>query len=134
MPNLQHAAFGLGNSNYKYHNQIIDVAAEVLENRGPKLLLADDLFTTFGERLDYEERDSPYVVTLTVREDTSSEPIDLHNGVPTEQHASHKKKATKSSPITKPLEISSAEFSLSPHHANLPPHGNRARPARRAAL
>ncbi|KAI5925574.1 hypothetical protein F4810DRAFT_56554 [Camillea tinctor] len=128
LPNLHYAAFGLGNSNYKYYNRVVDVVAEALEKGGAKRLLPvgraddstggteedylawkDDLFTTFREKLGYEERDNPYTPTLTIREDPSLEPIDLHSGVPIEQHASNKKKVAKTSPI-KPLEISSAEY------------------------
>ena len=46
LPNLRYMAFGLGNSNYKYYNRVIDVVVEALDNAGAQRLMpvgkADD--------------------------------------------------------------------------------------------
>ena len=90
MKNLQYAAFGLGNSNYRYYNRVIDVVTQALDEAGAELLLpvgrADDskgtteedflawkkqLFLTFRDTLGYEERASTYEPTIAVVEDES---------------------------------------------------------------
>ncbi|GAW21371.1 hypothetical protein ANO14919_108900 [Xylariales sp. No.14919] len=118
LPTLQYAAFGLGNSNYKYYNRVVDVVVESLEKAGAKAFMpvgkADDanggteedflawktdLFTVFQENLGCQEREIIYAPALAVREDPSLEPIDLHHGVPIEQHSGSKGKSVKTSPV-----------------------------------
>lgn len=99
--NLQYFAFGLGNSNYKYYNKVIDVIVESLDAFGAQQLMpvgkADDakgateedfiawkeeLFGYFKKTLGYQECDVVYEPSLSVEQDTSLEPIDLHQGEP----------------------------------------------------
>lgn len=106
---LRYAAFGLGNSNYKYYNRVVDVVDEALRNAGASQAIsvgkADDalgateedfldwkqrLFTYFQEHMGVEERELKYEPTINVVEDTSLEPQDLFNGEP-----SHVKTSTK---------------------------------------
>ena len=101
LPNLQYAAFGLGNSNYKYYNRVVDFVTAALNNQGASLLLPvgraddaerstdedflswkDDLFFVFRTRMGLTERAVEYQPTLAVTEDDSLEPIDLHHGEP----------------------------------------------------
>lgn len=90
LKDLQYAAFGLGNSNYKYYNRVVDVVTQALDDAGAKSLLpvgrADDsegtteedflawkkqLFLVFRDSLGYEEKESTYVPTIAVVEDES---------------------------------------------------------------
>ncbi|CAK3940835.1 cytochrome P450 reductase 1 [Lecanosticta acicola] len=99
--NLQYVALGLGNSNYKYFNAVVDVVAQRLDALGAHALLpigkADDaqgqteehyldfktsLFDYFKVQLGFEERDPVYEPSLKIDEDPSLEPIDLHHGEP----------------------------------------------------
>ncbi|KAK4622284.1 NADPH--cytochrome P450 reductase [Fulvia fulva] len=92
--NLKYAALGLGNSNYKYYNAVVDVVAAKLNALGAKCLLpvayADDaqgqteehylefkanVFQHFKTSMDLEEYDPVYEPLLQVVEDTSLEPI-----------------------------------------------------------
>ncbi|KAJ9609380.1 hypothetical protein H2200_005707 [Cladophialophora chaetospira] len=125
---LQYAAFGLGNSNYKYYNRVVDVTVANLNKNGAKQLLPagkaddaerstdedflawkDDLFSMFRTRLGLEEQVVEYQPTIYVTEDESLEPIDLHHGEPT--HSRDNPKATAAcSPIralsvTNPKEL-----------------------------
>jgi len=104
LSNLQYAAFGLGNSNYKFYNHVIDVIVEGLDKNGAKALMPvgkandaesateedfmawkDELFTVFKTQLGFQEVEAKYVPSLEVVEDESLEPIDLHNGDPSSQ-------------------------------------------------
>lgn len=99
--NLQYAAFGLGNSNYKYYNRVVDVVTQSLTDNGATLLLpvgkADDaqrsteedflawkdgLYAMFRTRLGLEERAVEYQPAIAIVEDESLTPIDLHHGEP----------------------------------------------------
>ncbi|EME43116.1 hypothetical protein DOTSEDRAFT_72482 [Dothistroma septosporum NZE10] len=99
--NLKYVALGLGNSNYKYYNAVIDVVASKLNGLGAKSLLpvsyADDaqgqteehyldfktaVFQHFKNNMGFEERDPVYEPSMQVVEDTSLEPIDLFTGEP----------------------------------------------------
>ncbi|KAH8163425.1 hypothetical protein CIB48_g4837 [Xylaria polymorpha] len=68
LPTLQYTAFGLGNSNYKYYNRVVDVVVDALEKAGAKAFMpigkADD--ANGGTEEDF------------LAEDPSLEPIDLH--------------------------------------------------------
>ncbi|CZR67340.1 related to NADPH-cytochrome P450 reductase (CprA) [Phialocephala subalpina] len=114
---LRYAAFGLGNSKYKFYNRVIDVVTEALDRYGANTLMpvgkADDangttdedftewkqnLFTMFREELKLEERPEQYEPTLRVVEDTSLDIIDLHHGEPVRVENS-KKGAAATSPV-----------------------------------
>jgi NADPH-ferrihemoprotein reductase len=101
LEDLRYFAFGLGNSNYKYYNKVIDVVAESLDACGAQRLMpigkADDAngateedFITWKEEffdyltrtLGHQEYDAVYEPSLLVEQDTSLEPIDLHQGEP----------------------------------------------------
>ncbi|KAK5719448.1 NADPH-cytochrome P450 reductase [Elasticomyces elasticus] len=98
---LRYLAFGLGNSNYKHYNHVIDVVASQLEARGAHALLptarADDangdteehflewkesVFEVFLGQLGYKQQEAGYEPSLRIVEDASLEPIDLHHGMP----------------------------------------------------
>ncbi|KAJ6084094.1 hypothetical protein N7486_010894 [Penicillium sp. IBT 16267x] len=104
LANLQYTAFGLGNTNYKFYNKVVDVIVEGLEKFGAKALMPlgeandaeggteedfmawkDSLFTVFKDRLGFKEVEAKYVPSLKVEEDESLEPIDLHHGEPNSQ-------------------------------------------------
>ncbi|KAI9927380.1 hypothetical protein ASPWEDRAFT_116905 [Aspergillus wentii DTO 134E9] len=116
LSNLRYAAFGLGNSNYKFYNRVVDVVVEGLEKFGAKALMPvgkandaegateedfmawkDDLFTVFKEKLGFEECEVKYMPTLVVQEDESLEPIDLHHGEPDNRRDS--KAAAQCTPV-----------------------------------
>ncbi|GAP91379.2 putative NADPH-ferrihemoprotein reductase [Rosellinia necatrix] len=118
LPNLQYAAFGLGNSNYKYYNRVVDVVVSSLDKAGAKSFLplgrADDangeteedflawkadLFATLEKNLGCHEREIIYTPTLAVREDPSLEPIDLHHGAPLERPSGSQGKSIKTSTV-----------------------------------
>jgi NADPH-ferrihemoprotein reductase len=120
-PNIRFMAFGLGNSNYKYYNRVIDVTVKGLENAGAKSLLPvakaddargtteedfmsweDDVFTVLRQNLHLEERSAVYQPALSVTVDDSLDIIDLHGGTPS--HPRSRTKATSNVPIT-PLSI-----------------------------
>ncbi|KIW33088.1 uncharacterized protein PV07_04583 [Cladophialophora immunda] len=122
LPDLQYAAFGLGNSNYKYYNRVVDVVVEALKKKGATLLLPvgkaddaerstdedflswkDDLFAMFRNRLGMEEQVVEYQPTIVVTEDDSLTPIDLHHGEPT--HSRDNPKAAASCSPIRPLSI-----------------------------
>ncbi|KAF3032881.1 hypothetical protein E8E12_004718 [Didymella heteroderae] len=90
---LRYLAFGLGNSNYKYYNRVLDVVADALDNAGANALMPrqkaddangsteedfqawkDDLFTLFRQ-LGFEQKTVKYVSTLdlTFSEETQNE-------------------------------------------------------------
>ncbi|KAE8385839.1 NADPH-cytochrome P450 reductase [Aspergillus alliaceus] len=100
LSSVRYFAFGLGNRNYKYYNRIIDVVVEELDKLGAKAVMpvgkADDAegatqedFMTWKESLfailkglGFQEHEVHYMPTLSVLEDETLEPIDLHNGEP----------------------------------------------------
>jgi NADPH-ferrihemoprotein reductase len=115
--NLRYVALGLGNSNYKYYNRVIDMIAESLDNCGAKIIKPvgkaddaqgtteedfiawkEDLFAMFRHRLGFQEQESRYTPTFSVVKDDSLVPIDLYYGEPS--HARDKVKTVAScSPI-----------------------------------
>ncbi|KAK5110314.1 hypothetical protein LTR85_001295 [Meristemomyces frigidus] len=118
MPLLRYVAFGLGNGNYKYYNKVIDVVDAAFQRFGAQRLMdvgraddaegaseedflawKEDLFTLFRTKLDYVERVVSYEPTLSVVEDESLEPIDLHHGEPV-QKLDNSKTAATCSPVT----------------------------------
>ena len=115
--NLRYAAFGLGNSNYKHYNQVIDVTVAALDSFGARSIMpvgrADEArggteedFMAWKERLfetlksvGHEEIEMKYLPTFEVVEDQSLAPIDLHDGEPV-----HADDARTSSAI-RPLKV-----------------------------
>ncbi|KAL9109915.1 MAG: hypothetical protein Q9227_005438 [Pyrenula ochraceoflavens] len=92
---LRYAAFGLGNSNYKYYNRVVDVVVEGLDSRGADRFLpvgkADDahgatkedflawkdsLFSHFRQELRLVESSITYAPAITVTYDTASKSHD----------------------------------------------------------
>ncbi|KAH8812391.1 putative NADPH-cytochrome P450 reductase [Xylogone sp. PMI_703] len=121
--NLNYAAFGLGNKNYKYYNRVIDVVTQALDRLQAKALLpvgkADDskgtteedftewrdsLFSMFRVKLGLEERPEQYEPTLRIVEDESLSLIDLHIGQPS--HPKSSRRAAASHSVIRPLPIS----------------------------
>jgi NADPH-ferrihemoprotein reductase len=129
-PKLRYAAFGLGNSKYKFYNRVIDIVVDALDRFGAKALMptgkADDangttdedftewkqsLFSLFKGELGIEERPEQYEPTLQVVEDNSLDVIDLHIGEPIKARTT-KKGAAATSPIHA-LPVTSASKLLS---------------------
>ncbi|RAK73716.1 NADPH cytochrome P450 oxidoreductase family protein [Aspergillus fijiensis CBS 313.89] len=125
LSNFRYCAFGLGNSNYKFYNRVVDVVVQALDQRGARSLLSvgrandaegttqedfiswkDDLFAACRTQLGFEEGEAQYLPTLTVDEDESLEPIDLHHGVPDARDPSGKVSAQCSA--IRALPVSSA--------------------------
>lgn len=113
LENLRYVAFGLGNSNYKFFNRVVDVVVEALEALKAKALMPmakandaqgatqedfmawkDDLFAVFKSQLGFHESEPRYLPILSVEEDPSLEPIDLHHGEPDSRHNSNNKTAS----------------------------------------
>lgn len=101
LANLQYVAFGLGNTNYKFYNRVVDVITEALERLGATALMPvgkandaeggtaedfmgwkDELFRNLVDKLGMTEREASYLPTMLVEGDDSLEPIDLHHGEP----------------------------------------------------
>jgi NADPH-ferrihemoprotein reductase len=104
LANLRYLAFGLGNSNYKHYNHVINVLSSQLQALGAQLVIpvgkADDaageteehflewkekVFELFQTTLGYQSQEVGYEPSLEIVEDSSLEPIDLHQGVPPEK-------------------------------------------------
>lgn len=98
---LRYFAFGLGNSNYKFYNRIIDRVVEVLDEQGANALLpvskANDanggtqedfiswketLFAFFRESLGFTQSELVYQPTITIKPDETIEASALHRGEP----------------------------------------------------
>ncbi|KAF2452411.1 NADP/FAD dependent oxidoreductase [Lineolata rhizophorae] len=117
LDSLRYAAFGLGNSEYRHYNRVVDVVDEALELCGAKRLKPpgkandakgstqedflswkDELFAFFRSDLGFQEHEVKYEPTLSVVEDDSLQPADLHIGEPV--HSADKSaKATPTSSI-----------------------------------
>ena len=98
---LKYAAFGLGNSNYKYYNAVVDYVVNRLEKLGAHQLLhterADDsqgqteehylewkaaLFGMLKTTLAYEEHEPVYEPSIGVHEDDSTVSLEVYDGKP----------------------------------------------------
>ncbi|KAL5047173.1 hypothetical protein BDW71DRAFT_214122 [Aspergillus fruticulosus] len=98
---LRYFAFGLGNSNYKFYNRVIDRVVEVLDEHGANALLpvsrANDatgstqedfiswketLFAFFRESLGFTQSELVYQPTISIKTDDTIEPSALHRGKP----------------------------------------------------
>ena len=114
---LRYMAFGLGNSNYKYYNKVIDDVVAALNSFGASLMLPvgkaddangsteedfyawkDNVFSFFRTSFAIVERDPEYEPCIRVVEDDSMTAIDLHVGEPVQQRNA-KKSAANSSAI-----------------------------------
>ncbi|KAL4792884.1 hypothetical protein BDV19DRAFT_400353 [Aspergillus venezuelensis] len=103
---LRYFAFGLGNSNYKFYNKVIDRVVDVLDAHGANALLPvsrandangttqedfiswkEELFTFFRESLGFKQQEMVYQPTITVNSDDTIEASALHRGDP--RHASN---------------------------------------------
>ncbi|KAJ3940083.1 uncharacterized protein N0V96_010087 [Colletotrichum fioriniae] len=101
LASLRYAAFGLGNSNYRYYNKVVDVVDKALVDCGASRLAPvgraddavgateedflswkDDLYKVFRDDLKLQEHEVVHEPSLAVVEDESLEPQDLHIGEP----------------------------------------------------
>jgi NADPH-ferrihemoprotein reductase len=133
--NLRYAAFGLGNTNYKFYNRVVDVVVEGLEKFGAQALMPvgkandaegateedfmawkEDLFKVFKEKLGFEEAEAKYIPSLKVEEDESLEPIDLHHGEPNNRNEAPKTAAQSSAVRTLDISESRELFTASDRH------------------
>ena len=112
---LRYMAFGLGNSNYKYYNKVVDDVVTALNSFGASLMLpvgkADDangtteedffswkenVFSLFRTSFGMIERNPEYEPCIRVIEDESMTAIDLHLSEPVQQRNAKKTAATSS--------------------------------------
>lgn len=129
LSSLRYAAFGLGNSQYRYYNRVVDVVDQAFEKFGAQRLMptgkADDAQGTTGEdfmawrdelfvflhtQLGLEQHEVKYEPQLMVVPDNSLDLADLHLGEPVQAPQRKLKGASAAggnSPI-KPLRIKSA--------------------------
>lgn len=101
LSNLQYVALGLGNSNYKHYNRVVDVISEKLRMAGARQLLptgkADDahggteegflewkeaLFAYFRDTLHHAEKEQGYEPMLDVTELVHGDVPGVHTGEP----------------------------------------------------
>jgi NADPH-ferrihemoprotein reductase len=104
---LRYMAFGLGNSNYKHYNAVIDHVVDRIENLGAQALIptgrADDVkgdteehflewkdnaLATLKSTFGLEEHDPLYEPSIEVIEDASIDAAAISHGVPPEQASS----------------------------------------------
>lgn len=103
LSNLRYLAFGLGNSNYKRYNRVVDSVTTALDNFGAQSLLpvcrADDangtteedflqwkdvVYSLLKRELHLEERSASYDPMLSVIEDTTLAKTELKLGNPSQ--------------------------------------------------
>jgi NADPH-ferrihemoprotein reductase len=128
LPNLRYAAFGLGNTNYKFYNRVVDVVVEGLDKLGAEAILGvgkandaegateedfmswkEGLFAVFKDKLGFQEAEAKYIPCLKVEEDESLEPIDLHHGEPNQvEKASAQSSAVRTLSISHSRELFSS--------------------------
>lgn len=101
LASVRYAAFGLGNSQYRYYNRVVDVVDEALEAHGAQrlvpvgkaddakgttqedfLLWRDALFSFLRDGLNMQCHEMQYEPALNVVEDESLDLADLHSGEP----------------------------------------------------
>ena len=121
LENLRYLAFGLGNSNYKYYNRVLDVVADVLDNAGANALMPrqraddanggteedfqawkDDLSALFRQ-LGFEQKTVEYQPTIKIR---FSDETDNRKGSSLAPSLIHQQTSTQSAIV--PLTIKSA--------------------------
>ena len=129
---LRYMAFGLGNSNYKYYNKVVDDVVTALDSFGASLMLpvgkANDangtteedffawkehVFSLFRESFGMVERDPEYEPCIRVVEDESMTAIDLHLGDPVQQRNAKKSAAASSAIGALPIKETRQLFSKS---------------------
>lgn len=117
LSSLRYAAFGLGNTQYRYYNRVMDVVDGALQKAGAERLLdvgraddaagateedflawKDDLFTFFVNGLGMQQHEVKYEPQLSVVQDDSLDLADLHLGEPP-------RPADKGSSEVRPLRI-----------------------------
>ncbi|KAK2597156.1 hypothetical protein N8I77_013019 [Diaporthe amygdali] len=120
LSSLRYAAFGLGNTQYRYYNRVVDVVDEGLQKAGAERLLdvgraddaagateedflawKDDLFTFFVKKLGMKQHEVKYEPQLSVVQDDSLDLSDLHLGEPL-------RSTDKGSSEIRPLKIRSS--------------------------
>lgn len=103
LPELRYFAFGLGNSNYKYYNKVVDVVADALDDAGATCVLPtgraddatgtteedflawkDNVFTMFQERMGLEKKEVAYNPTVKIdfKPPTDNSDAVVHYGKP----------------------------------------------------
>jgi NADPH-ferrihemoprotein reductase len=109
LASLRYAAFGLGNSDYRHYNRVVDVVDEALQKHGAERFLEvgrandatgtteedfltwkDQLFACLHTKFGFQEHEAKYEPGLVVTFDDSLEPIDCHNGEPVQPQSSGK--------------------------------------------
>ncbi|KAI7780537.1 hypothetical protein LA080_015938 [Diaporthe eres] len=117
LSSLRYAAFGLGNTQYRYYNRVVDVVDGALQKAGAERLLdvgraddaagateedflawKDDLFTFFVKGLGMQQHEVKYEPQLSVVQDDSLDLADLHLGEPL-------RSADKGASEVRPLKI-----------------------------
>ncbi|CAG8395837.1 unnamed protein product [Penicillium salamii] len=135
LSNLRYAAFGLGNTNYKFYNKVVDVVVENLDKLGAGAILPvgkandaegateedfmswkEELFAVFKDKLGFQEVEAKYIPSLKVEEDESLEPIDLHHGEPNNRNEAPKTAAQSSAVRTLSISESRELFKSSDRH------------------
>ncbi|KAK7713228.1 hypothetical protein SLS64_004477 [Diaporthe eres] len=130
LSSLRYAAFGLGNTQYRYYNRVVDVVDGALQKAGAERLLdvgraddaagateedflawKDDLFTFFVKGLGMQQHEVKYEPQLSVVQDDSLDLADLHLGEPL-------RSADKGASEVRPLKIRGARelFSDTPRN------------------
>lgn len=117
LSSLRYAAFGLGNTQYRYYNRVVDVVDAALQKAGAERLLGvgraddaagateedflawkDDLFSFFVRGLGMRQHEVRYEPQLSVVQDGSLDLADLHLGEPP-------RPADKGSGEVRPLKV-----------------------------
>lgn len=128
---LRYMAFGLGNSNYKHYNAVIDHVVERIELLGAQSLLptgrADDVkgeteehflewkdavLTTLKDKLGLEEHDPVYEPSIKVTEDSVVDTAAISHGVPLEQATTRAAARTMSAVHALPVKSSHELFKV----------------------
>jgi NADPH-ferrihemoprotein reductase len=130
LESLRYVAFGLGNSNYKYYNRVLDVVADALDAAGAQALIprqkADDangateedfqswkvnLFALF-QRMGYEQTSIAYQPSIIVKfVDSSSNNISIPPTSPV-----HRQSGTNSAIVPLPVNSTHELFANSDRH------------------
>lgn len=129
LKNLRYMAFGLGNSNYKYYNRVVDVVVSKLNEFGATALMPvgkandaigateedylawkEEAFTMFRTSFGMTERQAEYEPSIRVVEDDSMTPIDLHLGTPVQPRTGRTTGGALSSIGTLPIKDSCELF------------------------
>jgi NADPH-ferrihemoprotein reductase len=132
LSDLRYFAFGLGNSNYKYYNRVVDLVSDGISKRGAKLMMPvgkaddaegtteedfiswkDDLFTFFREDLGHEEKELSYEPSLSIVHEPCLEPHTLSVGAPVNHGAVVKLGSTSSAIEQIPVKTTRELFKTS---------------------